>query len=318
MAKVYFSDISERDMDMLFMEEFASSEDFLRLFTGRVGIPDAHVKEIWLSKTDPALGESDITVVVESHGERIGLLVEDKIDAVAMPQQAERYVSRGEKASKQGDFKRFFVFIVAPERYLAGNEEAQKYLNRVSYETILDYFEHFEGPRSAFKAKQLRQAIEKQKKGYQVEVDEAVTAFWQQYAAYQKANYPEVFLAYSGERKGTNALWPRFSTAIDGLYIVHKTEAGAVDLTFEGCGDRVAEIEELLSETVEDFVRKGFTVRKTGKAAAVRLQVPVLDMHAPFENQTDGIDIGLNAVKKLTDLAGMFDYRDVRELLEKE
>ena len=45
---------------------------------------------------DYLYGESDITVIVESPDKRIGLLIEDKIDAIDMPEQPERYKIRGD------------------------------------------------------------------------------------------------------------------------------------------------------------------------------------------------------------------------------
>ena len=317
MTKVYFSDVSEHDMDMLIMEELVSSDDFLRLFTDLVAIPDAYVLSAYSSKTDPFLGESDITIIVESHGEKIGLLIEDKIDAIAMPEQASRYSLRGEKGVAAGDYERFFVFIAAPERYLSGNEEAQKYPNKVKYETFLSYFEQFNDPRSVFKAQQIIQAIDKQKRGYQVEVDDAVTDFWMKYSLFQTAHYPETILLYNGEKKGANARWPRFNTIINGLYMYHKTESGFVDLTFDGCADKISDIEELFSDTIEDYVRRGYTVQKTGKAAAIRLLVPVLDLHSRFEDQVEKVDACLKAVKELSDVAAQFDYRVVRTLMDK-
>lgn len=47
---------------------------------------DYIVSEVYLSKADKD-GESDITVIIESSGIKYGLLIEDKIDAIAMPEQ---------------------------------------------------------------------------------------------------------------------------------------------------------------------------------------------------------------------------------------
>ena len=87
-------------MDMLFAEEFACSSEFLNIFLNEINISSANVVSVYLSKTDAALGESDLTVVIESSGQKIGLLIEDKIDAIAMPNQAERYSLRGKKEFK--------------------------------------------------------------------------------------------------------------------------------------------------------------------------------------------------------------------------
>ena len=37
-----------------------------------------------------------------------------------------RYILRGQKGIEQGDFTKFYVFIVAPQKYLSKNSEANK------------------------------------------------------------------------------------------------------------------------------------------------------------------------------------------------
>ncbi len=309
-----FSDVSEHDMDMLFLEEFACSSEFTAIFADIVSIHNATVLSVESSKTETALGESDMTVIVEAEGERIGLLIEDKIDAMAMPDQAARYALRGQKGIDRGEYNRFHVFIVAPRKYLQQNEEAQKYPNRIEYETILNYFEKLNDARSAFKAQQIRQAIDKQKKGYQVEEDSAVTHFWGKYSEYQKAHYPELYFKYKGEIKGSNATWPRFGTINERLYIYHKTEFGFVDLTFENCADKIVDIEKMLEDTVGDYLGNGFTVQRTTRSAAVRLLVPVLDLHQPFEGQRKAVEAGMEAVRKLSELVKQIDMQEIVNL----
>ena len=310
-----FSDVSEHDMDMLFLEEFVCSRRFLEIFTSMIGIDDANVVSVHASKTDVALGESDMTVIIESKGEKIGLLIEDKVDAIAMPEQSARYVLRGNKGVECGDYDRFFVFIVAPKKYLSQNTEAQKYPNQVEYETILSYFDELDDPRSPFKIQQIKQSIEKQKKGYQVEIDEAVTEFWSKYSEYQKEHYPGVYFIYNGEVKGTKATWPRFKTVVDGVYMYHKTEFGFVDQTLEGCAKKIVDVENLLSDTIGNYFSEGFTVQKTGKSAAVRLLVPILDLHKPFESQADEVEKGFLAVKKLSNLVKSLDANALYSLI---
>ena len=309
MIDCMFSDVSEHDMDMLFLEEFVCSNEFLKIFTDEIGVSNATVVSIHASKTDAYLGESDMTVIIESNGERIGLLIEDKIDAIAMPKQADRYTLRGQKGIDQGDYQCFFVFIIAPKKYLSLNSEAQKYSYKVEYERILSYFEKLNDARSNFKIQQIQQAIEKQKRGYQVEMDSSVTEFWKKYNEYQKTCYPDVMFIYNGEVKGANATWPRFRTTVDGLYILHKTEFGYVDMTFEGCATKVVEVESLLSNAVRDYFREGFSVHKTSKSAAIRITVPILDLHQPFETQHQKVEICLNAVQKMSELAKKLDFK---------
>ena len=194
---------------------------------------------------------------------------------------------------------------------------AKKYPHSVEYERILSYFENHKDSRSEFKIQQIRQAIDKQKKGYQVEMDKAVTAFWNNYLEYQRMHYPEVDFIYRGEIKGANATWPRFRTVIDGLYLFHKSEFGFVDLTFDNCGDKIVAVERLLSDAVGDYLKQGYSVHKTSKSAAIRIMVPITDFHRPFEEQSDKVETVFKSIKKMTELAKLLSYQGVMNLLMK-
>lgn len=311
-----FSDISEHDMDMLFLEEFVSSVDFLNIFLSKAGIDDGHVISVESSKTDIGLGESDMTIIIENNSKKTGLLIEDKIDAIAMPDQYKRYVLRGNKGVNNGDYDSYHIFIVAPEKYLSTDKEAGKYPNKVSYESIADYFENQGDQRANFKLQQIRFAIEKQKTGYQVIEDTKVTDFWKKYAEYQKKNYPGLLLVYKNGIKGHNAAWPRFNTVISRLYMYHKTEKGFIDLTFDGCGDRMLLIENMLVKHDEEYLKKGFTVQRTQKSAAIRLEVPALDIHENFDDQIEKIKECFDNIQKMTDLVKLFDQSGVIRILD--
>lgn len=316
MIKCVFSDVSERDMDMLISEEVVSSADFLAIFLQKIEIESATVSSVELSKSDAVLGESDITVIVESNGEKNGLLIEDKIDAIAMPGQAKRYNLRGQKGIEQGDYEKFHVFIVAPQKYLSENKESKKYPNRISYEELLSFFSARSDSRSAYKAQQIEQAIYKQKTGYQVIENRAVTDFWEQYANYQKEHHPNVWLLYTPGKRGSNASWPRYNTVIKGLYFYHKSEFGFIDLTFQNCADRIPELEGILSEQLGDYATDGFSVQRTSKSAALRLIVPILDFHESFEAQIDKVKECFAAIQKMTDTVKLFDQDRIGNILK--
>ncbi|MBR5708116.1 MAG: hypothetical protein IKX41_01900, partial [Oscillospiraceae bacterium] len=79
--------ITERDMDLLFVESILTDPGFCRLTQDKTDLKGRpfRVLSAELSKTDADLGESDIFVAVEVVGRRYGLLIEDKLDATAMP-----------------------------------------------------------------------------------------------------------------------------------------------------------------------------------------------------------------------------------------
>ncbi len=94
-----YRNVSERDMDLMFMEAIATDPDFAKLFMIQTEHSEKTYKVIHAerSKVDSGLGETDITVICEIDGKKHALLIENKIDAIAMPEQHDRYVKRGQK-----------------------------------------------------------------------------------------------------------------------------------------------------------------------------------------------------------------------------
>lgn len=303
MINCKFSDVSERDMDLLFLEEFASSPEFLNIFLSKDGLENADIIEVEQSKVDMEYGESDMTLIVEKGGNKYGILIENKIDAIAMPNQYGRYVERGKIGVKNGDYDDFFVFIVAPSEYLSANDESKKYPHRVSYEECLEYFKSKTDARSSFKAQHIEQAINKQKHGYQVVEHSDVTDFWDKYITYKEQNYPQLWLVSKRGPKGRYSSWPHFNVAVDNMFIYHKAESGFVDLTISGMGDKISQLEMLLPAVIGDLNAKGITLVKTGKSAALRIIVPVMNFTEPFEKYIDVLPECFEAVQKLTNIA---------------
>ncbi len=314
MIKCTFSDVSERDMDLLFLEEFICSEEFLNIFLSRIGLVGATVCEIEQSKVDVELGESDITVIVQKNDKKYGLLIEDKIDAKAQENQSGRYIKRGEKGKEKGDYEEFFVFIVAPKEYLSVNKEAQKYGIHISYEECLEYFKAKADTRCEFKAQQIEQAINKQKHGYQVIENSAVTRFWREYIEYQKEHYPELILRDKGDVKGSKATWVTFHTSNPKIKIYHKSEKGCVDLEFAGLGNKLAELKSLIISSVGKLWDNGMDVWKTDKSAVLRVRVPEIDFRSDFEQNRGKVDEALKEAKRLYSILDDIPLEKLNEL----
>lgn len=314
MIKCTFSDVSERDMDLLFLEEFVCSPEFLSIFLSKIGLNGAAIVETEQSKVDVEFGESDMTVIVEKDGNRYGLLVEDKIDAIAMPNQSSRYVERGKKGIRNGDYKEFYVFIVAPKEYLAVNEEAKKYPNQVTYEECLEYFRLLNNSRAIFKMQQIEQAIYKQKNGYQVVENAAVTAFWRNYAEYQKSHHPELISREINGSKGSNSTWVTFHTNYKKIKIFHKSEKGYVDLEFAGLGEKTAELKKLLVSVIGKLWDKGLQVYQTGKSAVLRINVPEIDFKSEFINCRSEVEIALSAAQRLYSILDDIPEEEINKL----
>lgn len=307
MALMHFNNtITERDMDLLFAESALTDPDFLNLLVNKTDLHGQPFQIISaeLSKSDSDLGESDITVVINVGGDRYGLLIEDKIDAIAMPDQHGRYIKRGEKGVREGLYKDFRVFIFCSQKYYSGNEEAKLYEHHLAYEECRKYFDSKKDPLSAFRSQQIEQAITKAKKPSAVNVDEKANAFLREYIRYQKEHYPSLDLSTKEDKNGW---WTDFRTQLGTVYINHKIQEGFVDLTFPKASDKMDR-----AKTIADWARlhkiPDISVVRTKKSAMIRIHVPKLDNTKGFESiDKDELDQCFDAIKELTDFANMIE-----------
>ena len=306
MINCSFNAVHERDMDILFLESLASDTGFVNLVLGKSKFSgkEFQVLSAALSKTETDLGETDICVVLLIEDIRVGLLIEDKVDAIAMPDQYIRYRKRGEIAIARGDFDAYEAFIFCPQKYYKNNAEAKKYDHFISYEEIKAYFDSKNDVISNVRSQQLAQAIERAKKPPEVNVDEAANLFFNKYKAYQKEYYPDLDLRTSEK---SNGWWPHYSSRLGDVYIYHKRPEGFVDLTFPNAADKMDILQTMASWLRSHDVPNVVAV-KTGRAAALRIEVPKMPLKAVFEN-IDPSDIkkAFDAIQTLTDFANLIE-----------
>ncbi len=310
--KYDFGTVSERDMDMLFMNAFCSERSFLQLFINKTNLPkaDYSIEELYLSKTDKD-GESDITIVISSADKRYGLLIEDKIDALAMPEQQKRYTIRGDKAVKKHEYDEYRDFIVCSKGYYEINEEAKKYSYFVSYEECADCLEKSNAPLAEAWVQQINQAIIKSKRHSETELDKTSNAFYNAYKDYQENNYPMLDLRTS---RNTNGWWTQYATRYKKVYILHKIKEGYVDLTFPNAASKMDGLSNI-ANTLNRMVAQELTGRglnavcaiPTGKAGSLRIEVPKFAMsEMKFDDaDIDDLDMCFFAISVLSDFANM-------------
>lgn len=299
-----FGNIQERDMDMMFLECLLTDDSFLHLFLREAEITGTSVEvlNVALSETDPEFGESDITVLLSVDGKKHALLIEDKINAPAMPEQCDRYSKRASKAKNKGKYDDYSVFIICPDAYYKTNEEAKKYAHFITYEDCIKYFSAKADTLSKIRCAQLKQATEKGP-GTTWEKNEKAMAFFEKYRTYMATHGYDLDLR---NKKGSNGWWPHYGTAFGNAYIYHKVSDGVVDLTFPRGAKSLATMEH-----VEQWLHKhgmpNVKALATGKAAALRIRVPVLNQHKPFEDASqEDVKACFDAVQQLSDLALMF------------
>ena len=218
-----------------------------------------------------------------------------------MEKQYERYIKRGNKGIKNGEYKIFYIFIICPEKYYQRNKEAQKYEKYIFYEECQKYFSQKKDLLSQIRSQQLNQALEKAKRPSQTILNEKANAFFLKYKAYQQKKYPMLDLR---TKENSNGYWTYYATRFcSQIYIYHKILQGYVDLTFTSAAKYMASLEQA-AVWLKNHGLSEIKVVKTGQSGVLRLQVPELDLYSEFpENGSKDIDICFEAIKELTEMA---------------
>ena len=291
----------ERDVDLLILEEFVSSSYFAQIFLKAVGIEGEYkIAEAIHSKTDAEFGESDIVFILEINGKRHALHIEDKIDAIAMQNQSGRYHDRAQKDITKGEYDEYSVLIVAPEKYLEANKEAQKYGNKVTYEQLRDYFAACPDARSKYKLALIERAITDQKNGYQYEADTRMVDFCEKMNAYHKTKYPRL-------PAGSIAWWRNYPTVLRDVTIVFKANKGYCDLQFGHT------LKEELFVRVKNFLSDPMMVVQAGKSASVRIEVEPVLYENDFEHEINKVDKALDAIYELFKLSQIIAEKEFND-----
>lgn len=296
--------VLERDIDLYIINKLINDSNFKNLFFDKINCQNYRVSECKHSYSDED-GESDIVVILENNKKKIGLLIENKINAIAMLEQYKRYKKRAEKYIKLGKFDDYHIFIIAPKDYLQSNSEAKLYDNKISYEEIIS---NIKG--DLFGETLIKKAIEEKKKGYSVIEDKNVTAFWNKYYDFVEKDYHKLSINRRDGARGSRALWPIFLTPIKNVQIIHKADKGYVDLTFPGIADYYFEVEEIIKEVLNENI----TLHKTGKSLAIRKIVPKVNFSGDFEEQKGDLAKCLDSVLELQGVIGKINYKEILKL----
>lgn len=179
MVDVRVRGVFERDIDLLLLEEFVSSPEFLRWFFGKVGLATSGQLLAAARSVATSNGETDLELTVVDDDCVTKLLLEDKVDANLQPRQPERYAERGDAYRQRRACDKFLTVLIAPEEYA---RTVQGFEQKVTYESILQWFEsQGESERMCFKRLVLREAIERGSAGWTLVEHPAATDFWQRY-----------------------------------------------------------------------------------------------------------------------------------------
>lgn len=303
---IKFDKVYERDIDLYLINSFCNCTDLVELFLKKINKTGYKVKSGEVSLTDEN-GESDVTFVLSKANHNIGLLIEVKIDAIAMPNQSGRYIKRGNKGVKEGVYDDYYVFIIAPNDYLNSNNEAQKYPYKIAYEELLDVITNEYG-KTLFSS-----AIEKKKKGYTPIEDKDTTKFWNDLYNYVEKEYPDIKIYKVDGPRGSKPGWPHIMTDDKRVYIMYKSDRGYIDLTFNRLGKHQREFKNYM----EKSLKKGMKIHQTGKSMAIRLTAPCVDFHNKFDQYQNELKEIMKKIRRLLKFLNKLDIDDLYDEVEK-
>lgn len=154
--------LTERDLDLIQLEELHSNRGYATWFANRVGLEGwrfESARHSVMAQVEDAWGETDLLAYFALDAHRTAVLIEDKIAAAFTDRQAERYQERGQALVQAGECHAYKAVLVAPARYLASVPLEAPWQVRIPIEEITEWFEACEGSHAAWRVTVLRGAL---------------------------------------------------------------------------------------------------------------------------------------------------------------
>ena len=274
--KRYLQTVEERDIDLLLMEEFHVSTDFVEWFCAQARVSGTiEFAGAWHSVSDED-GESDLLLRVQASGKRIAVLVENKIAAPEQPEQDARYRLRGARARDAGLCDSFVTCICAPRAYLSSLASASMYESRIAYEDIRDWYAGREGARHVWRKRIMTEAIERGRRGYVMSVHPSNLNFHRDYWEYVQQHHPGLIMR-EPKKRGAKSNWVILKSLEmpKNVQLVHKLDQSCVELEFARTS--AANLAGLRREWPQEI-----RVRQKSKSAVLSIKVPPIDMSSGF------------------------------------
>lgn len=323
------SHATERDVDLLLVEELYASPDFVAWMAMKARITHPVESSTVLHSKRRTRSRREIDIFVEighSDGARSALLVENKLDATEQPDQAESY--RDELAMLSGGYSGAAMLIACPAGYAAEHEGfTSKFDAVVTYEEVANRFRQKAGTarrelamRYRFRADILDQAVHKHRRGYTPVPNATVGDFNARYVALLEEVAPEIrpgksMLKPANPDESTSMIFePNASLAdlppeIRPRRFAHELGRGSshranyVAVTFAGWGAALPDIAERLeADTVAlgaSFAAPAPT--KVRPNPGLRMSIPTdpVDNQGDFDAQRDLLIAGIRRAGEL-------------------
>lgn len=321
---------TERDIDLLLVEELYASPNFVAWICGRAGLPTDITTSSVLHSKRRTRSRREIDIFVDlalTDGSRAALLIENKLDATEQPDQAESY--REELTILAEPFAKRAMAIVCPDQYRADHKEfVEKFDAAITYEELAHHFREsstgsdVEAARMSFRADLLDQAVRKSRRGYTPLPNAVIGGFNAQYVALLRQAAPNIVpgpsmlkdanpdesvsMIFDHARSFANLpkeIRPTRFAHEFGRGMEHR--ANYVAVVFGGWGSALSVVkEQFLKDTAvlgAAFSSKPATKTRPNPGLVMTCQTPAIDNQADFGAQTPSILAGIQQATALRD-----------------
>jgi len=323
------SHATERDIDLLLVEELYASLNFTDWMCRQVGLmkPIASWDVKHSKRRTRSRREIDIFLEIDhSDGTRSAILIENKLDAMEQPDQAESY--REELAILADNYERSAMLIVCPAGYAAQHHHfTAKFDATVTYETIRDHLRlladesgHEAVLRCGFRADILDQAVNKYRRGYTPIPDRVVGDFNKLYVSLLAAAAPSIIpgnamLKPANPRESTSMIFNQ-ALSLSALPVeirpsrfAHELGRGSdrranyVAVTFAGWGSALpGVVDRLDADAIElgaTFSSKTPNKNRPNPGLVMAIPTEPVDNQGDFDTQTEALEDGMAVALEL-------------------
>ena len=303
--------VEEAMTDLLLCELIGTKPHFVKALCERLGIADAgEVVSVRRSVHETSLGETDIEAILDVGGNKLGLLIENKVRAFLMPEQLSRYQRRGDDGRTRGTWGKYFVAVFSPQSYRSYIPESDAlYIDGfITYEWVRDWLIEEDILSNAFKMHLLDEAIADARTGYVKKLDTRMTHFHQSVYAIASTEYPQLKMAWL-EQAGFDSSIIHLPHALParGDSLVMKMKMGTAELRVETRDPIAAE------RALNACIRPEWRTTRAKGYAGVEVAVGVIDSTKDFELNEPHVRRFLEALRELHEF---YHERDVSLVIE--
>jgi hypothetical protein len=298
---------SERDLDLIQLEELHADSGYAEWFAERIGLPGWYFVEARHSVSSMVAGiwgETDLLAIFEQSGVRAAVMIEDKIAAAFTPAQGERYHERGKELVANGVAASYLTVLVAPRSYLASVRTDAPWQTRLALEDVADWFEGRDGRHFSWRAAALRRALARISRTASAGTEEvsrlslALADYLARFHGQTLSHKPGVdkagpTLRYPGTTVN-KTLWWKFATNQMTLQLMGPYQ-GLV---------RAENLPPGMSlQAAAGFGRK---------CDYVVIDIPTVDLSQPLDAQVQTVESAVDAAKRLVELVSSLDVTKAR------